>query len=309
MMRKVLSIFILCALISCDEESSPTVNPTKWTEMNSFSGGKRSRLVAFSVNGKGYAGGGIRDTEDGTPQPYFRDFWEYTPETDSWIQKNDLPEIIMGQESCTIGDKAYVLSFGGILMEYTPATDTWTQKKTIPKHRGGACITTVNGKIYAGTGQALYGGENYNDWWEYNPATNEWTEKASLPADGRYGAAAWSTDTKCYVGFGLNNNGVAADFWEYDPAKDSWMNRPASASKFHWGVSFTIAGKPYIGTRLDTDTSTGTMRRYDPATNIWEYLAQYPGVCSEASSFTIGNAGYVLGGFATQFSDEVWKFD
>ena len=63
-------------------------NPTSnsWTKKADFGGAARISAAAFSIGSRGYIG---------TGQPYdanngkLKDFWEYSPESDSWLQKAD----------------------------------------------------------------------------------------------------------------------------------------------------------------------------------------------------------------------------
>ncbi len=278
--------------------------------MNDFPGGKRSRVVTFSVDGKGYAGGGISDDETGTPLPDFSDFWEYNPETDHWTQMKDMPYWVNGQAVGVINNKAYTVSFGGELTEYDPTTDKWTLKKSMPGKRGDVCAISLNGKIYAGLGMAIQGNEMYNDWWEYGPETDVWRPKADLPAPGRGGAAGWSTADRGYVGFGWGDNGAFYDFWEYDPGNDSWIERSAPTRSVSSGITFTIDDKPYSGCPTSDANHFSELRQYDPALDKWTLTNNFPsGYCMETGSFTIGNAAYIIGGTWSGFSEQVWKFD
>ena len=65
-------------------EFDPTNN--SWTKKADFGGVGRISAAAFSIGSKGYIGTGA--TED---QNYgkLKDFWEYSPENDSWVQKAD----------------------------------------------------------------------------------------------------------------------------------------------------------------------------------------------------------------------------
>ncbi|MFC0875046.1 kelch repeat-containing protein [Saccharicrinis sp. FJH2] len=58
----------------------------------------KSNVYGFSLNGKGYVGGGTSYSET----------WEYHPDLNKWIQKEDFPRCIDEVAHFVIGDKAYL---------------------------------------------------------------------------------------------------------------------------------------------------------------------------------------------------------
>jgi hypothetical protein len=76
-------------------------NLDTWTRKKDFPGLPRKNAMGFAIGSKGYVGGGF----DGRIPSYygtwdqlnvartnrFNDFWEYTPSTDSWVRKEDIP--------------------------------------------------------------------------------------------------------------------------------------------------------------------------------------------------------------------------
>ncbi|MDB5120022.1 MAG: type sorting protein [Sphingobacteriales bacterium] len=59
----------------------------KWITKAEFPGLSRSNAVGFVVNNKGYVGTGQRYNEN--TLTFLKDFWEYNPETDQWLQQAD----------------------------------------------------------------------------------------------------------------------------------------------------------------------------------------------------------------------------
>src|ERR1035437_6157394 len=114
-----------------------------WKKLSDFPGDPRARAVAFTIGNKAYVGTGEVDSKDGDIGK--KDFWEYNPITDTWLQKADLPaDARFGAIGFSFGDKGYI----GL----------------------GA---TTNKQKYC------------NDLWEYNPKENKWTNKSDFPDKGR----------------------------------------------------------------------------------------------------------------------------
>lgn len=158
-------------------EYDPTTNA--WTQKADFSGGLRSGAVGFSIGNKGYLGLGLSGPWGyGKGESTFsRDFWEYDPSTNNWIQKASYtgPVRIYGL-GLSIGNKGYAgtgydfvtLTLTNDFWEYDPSTNRWTQKANFG--RVGRDITgfSVGNKGYVGTGEdASY--SYVKDFWEFSP--------------------------------------------------------------------------------------------------------------------------------------------
>ncbi len=191
-----------------------------WMQKADFPGEARLNAVGLSIVDKGYIGTGGVDWDFG---PWFKDFWEYNPETDSWEQKADFPgERRHGAVGFTIDDKGYVgTGYGDYisykdLWEYNPDTDNWAKKADFGgTARSEAVGFSINGKGYIGTGRGMY---LHHDFWEYNPNTDTWKRRADFSGAERYDAIGFSIGDKGYIGTGLT--GPKSDFWQYDPSKD-----------------------------------------------------------------------------------------
>ncbi|RZK12267.1 MAG: hypothetical protein EOO46_03830 [Flavobacterium sp.] len=80
-------------------------------------------------------------------------------------------------------------------------------------------------------------------------------------------------------------------------------------------VSFAIGNKGYVTTGQTTNTTLNTTWEYDPVTDAWTQMANFPGGNRRvAAGFAIGNKGYVLCGRDDSSSsgalhNDVWEFD
>jgi hypothetical protein len=65
-------------------EYDPATNV--WTRKADLPSDVRERAMGFSLNGKGYVGGGIISSSN----TLLSDFWEFDPSTNSWTRKADI---------------------------------------------------------------------------------------------------------------------------------------------------------------------------------------------------------------------------
>lgn len=159
-----------------------------WTQKTSLSGEARFGAMAFSINNKGYIGGGSSSIKNGVIT-YFKDFWEYDPNSNTWSRKTDIP---------------------------------------VSAGFGFGVGFAINGKGYMGLGLNTNQNVFYSAFWEYSPITNQWIAKATFPGTARHSAVAFSIfkgNFLGYVGLGKNSSTYFRDFYAYDPASNSWTRK------------------------------------------------------------------------------------
>jgi len=150
----------------------------KWTKKAPFPSTGRDLGIAFSHNGKGYAGCGAINLQ------FFNDLYEYNPQTDSWTQKANFPiDGISPAVIFTVNNRIFVgLGQGRVdgsakaisdIWEYIPASDRWNYVATIPNYAGyGAYVFVINNKAYIGGGSD-HGGTSNMDLYEFDPSKLE----------------------------------------------------------------------------------------------------------------------------------------
>ena len=134
-----------------------------WIPRASLTAPGRSGAIAFSINGKGYAGTGFNGTT------YLDDFWEYDPATDTWAPRADFagtPRYVAA--AFAIGSKGYVGTGKDTAMqllqdfwEYDAPGDSWFQLPDFPgtpRHYTDGFAMKQFGYIGAGL-------EYKNDYW------------------------------------------------------------------------------------------------------------------------------------------------
>lgn len=280
-------------------EYDPASN--SWVQKSIFPGKGRQNAVGFTINNLGYIGTG--DTAQ-NGSPYLKDFWEYNPVTNGWVQKIDFPGTgRYGAAGFSIGSKGYVgtgstasTTYVTDFWEYNPATGLWTQKAAFA---GTArCLSVsfnIGSKGYIGTGiNVNFPGSFLNDFWEYDPASDTWSQKSNFGGIARYRATGFSIGTKGYIGTGIRYYSEN-DFWEYNQATDLWVQQSDyGATSREFASAFSIGNKGYFGTGEDYDKLYDDFWEYDMLTGAWTQKANFGGgLRVYAVSFSIGNRGYM----------------
>ena len=282
---------------------------SQWTQKADFGGGGRYEAFGFSINDKGYIGGGRNAT--GAK----KDFWEYDPATNTWSQKADLGSETGVAAGYSIGDKGYVVSgLSKQFWEYDPVANTWVRKADFGGvGRGVAVGFSIGTKGYFGTGSIHLGGE-LKDFWEYDPSTDTWTQKADVGGFPRWYATGFSIGNKGYIGTGNSSTSPdwdLKDFWEYDPATNIWTRKvDFGGGKRYGAVGFSIGDKGYLGTGYENVIGFKTdFWEYDQSANTWLQKEDFPGTRRfSAVGFSISNdKGYIGTGLSGALAD-FWEY-
>lgn len=299
------------------------VNP--WNRIKSFPARGRNEAIAFTVNGKGYAGLGT------SVSTYFKDIWEYDPSANTWTQKGDFPgSARAGAVGFTISSIGYIAlgndendNRSKELWAYNAATDTWTRKADFAGDgKYGASCFVINNKAYVGCGNPAYEvGWGSVDFWEYDPVSDQWTQKADFDGERRYNAVAFALGGKGYIGTGELST-IKKDLWEYDPSSDQWTQKADFGGGIRTeAVAFVVNEQAYAGTGKNNSTGDGLKDfwKYDHTNNIWTQVTDYfggdvlfsgdNGQREGAISFVIGGKAYVgLGDGYIHSNSDIWQY-
>ena len=153
----------------------------------------------------------------------------------------------------------------------------------------------------------------------------DWAKAPQFAGSGRIGAVSFVINDIAYVGLGLGDKDQEFnDFWMYDHnSGGTWTKvKDFPGRARHGAVAFVLNGKAYVGTGyiMATQTNIGESRtseylqdfwEYDPATDSWTQIEDYPVKCRDAVAFADpnGKAGYVGTGRGRNENDveEVYK--
>ncbi|MDB4335082.1 galactose oxidase, partial [bacterium] len=267
-----------------------TSDGSSWKEIASLPDSvlKRDDAVAFAANGKGYFGLGAGVINEGTSVEdvvELNDFYEYTPETNTWVQIDSFPGLARKEAvAFGIGDKGYV--GGGYTIsgyntstfyEYDAVTGVWAVKAplTTSNHISNAASFVINGEGY------VVGGSDENSnlnsqLIKYNPTTDKWTElnrvinytSESFDNDysiQRYKAATFVINEKAYLVGGTTKTSVSDQVWEYDPSLDEWEELQGYEGNMRYGaVGFSIGNYGYVGTGTNGTYYFNDFWKFDP---------------------------------------------
>lgn len=236
----------------------------------------RNHPINFSLEGKAYIGTGFFN-ESG--QSFFTDdFARFDAETETW---EVLPPVPGGPRAFAYGD-------------------------------------TTENKGYMGFG--VNSQEYLNDLWEYDPTRESWTQLPDCPCNGRRHPAFIAHAGYIHVGLGDNrNDGNLKDWWVYNIETSTWTQAPdLPGLSRHHPYYFGLNGKAYAGFGHGNYVS-GEIKVYndfyvyDPQTNEWTQLNDFPGEGRVAGTqFSRNGKGYVLSGQDEQhvnfLSGEFWEY-
>lgn len=308
-MHLLLPIIVLTLLCHCTFGQS-------WTEVSPFLGTERDDGVAFSINGKGYAGTGFAEGFVLT-----NDFYAYDPDVDSWSGVASLPS--EPRQYCgrfTIADTGYVVcGFGqsGYLNElwaYHPKSDTWSQKAPFPgQPRSSPIAFSIAGKAYVGTGRN--GDIYFDDFWEYDPEQDAWFQLNDFPGEPRFEAIGMNLGSFGFAGLGrLQDNSFTTDWWQFNPATDQWLRKNDFAGENrYYAVEFSLNGYGYVAAGQDEDLQyLNQVFEYDSFNDEWVETAPIPSVpLKGAFTFSLGNSAFLGVGITSQDLrlDNMYRFE
>lgn len=293
--------------------------PNTWTQKadvgynNPNGPGIRDRCIAFSINGKGYIGGG----SDPYANVKKNDFWEFDTTTNVWTQKANIGG---GGRSAAIGFSIGSKGYAGLgsmasgnpndIWEYDPVANIWTQKSNFPGgSRTEAAVFTIGNRAYIGTGYSYF--NNYRrDFWEYFPEKDSWRQVDSFGGAGRVGASTFTIISKGYVGMGESPNTLYKDLWEFSPSTGTWTKKadlPGLARRGSMG--FCVDTNGYIVGGYHGFPSKEVWK-YSPATNSWSQKANYTGgLRVNGTVFMIGCRPIVgMGTDGLTWVNDIWEY-
>jgi len=245
-----------------------------WTQKADLPGEARRNAVAFVIGSKAYIGTGMNNANANLGNT-LSDLWEYTPATNTWVQKANYPSIpIYFGTAFSIDSRGYICGgkkgpnwYTAELWEYNPATDSWAQQSSFPagvRYQLGSFVVGNSAYIGLGTDQDMY----RKDIWEYKPALDLWTEKADLPGSERASSHLFGIGTRGYVCMG-SNGGNLDDLWEYNPLDNTWSSKATyGGSARKNGATFVVYGKAFLGTGKGNSGKKQSMWEYSPGAYV-----------------------------------------
>ncbi len=178
---------------------------------------------------------------------------------------------------------------------YYTKDDLWIQMEDFPgEPRRTGINGEYNGLVYCGLG--WNGSQHFSDIYSFDIDLNTWTYVSNYPGNGSRQAMGVIVDDKLYVFGGKINNWVN-EFWVYDLVNDNWQQLTAPVLEGRGaGISFEADGLLYLGLGINDDQDFNDLWSYDPNTNLWLQMANFPGSGRLNASVFKYNNGFVVGG-------------
>jgi N-acetylneuraminic acid mutarotase len=150
---------------------------------------------------------------------------------------------------------------------------------------------------------------------------NSWTKLNDVGMGKRERSTGFSIGGLGYLCGGLDTAEVIhKDLWAYDPQTDAWTQKadlPGSGRRD--AISFVINNFAFVGSGMDsisgpTGATLKDFWRYNPTSNSWSAIADFPGAGGEgvyfATGFAVGGKGYLCGGKTgpNLYSSQLWEY-
>lgn len=142
-----------------------------------------------------------------------------------------------------------------------------------------------------------------------------WVRVAPIEGSPRSGAASFSIGELAYVGLGYgNDNQYFNNFYAYNTTTGIWKrikDFPGNAREL--AASFSVDGIGYVGlgyNRRLTKKELSDFWKYDPSSDEWTRLSDFPDARYNGVSFAIGDKAFVGAGFdGTDVRGDFWEYD
>ena len=301
--RFIVFLIVIGCWMSCAQEKPTDISLRECASMPS----PRASSTCFVVDGQAYVFAG-RD-KDGHS---LNDLWRYSPATDEWTNLGETPlSIRVNATACVVDDKVYIgLGFLGRYSndssylrdwwEYTPGTDSWRRLADYPNHyTDDATSFAGEGELYVGYGFCW----NYRrDMFRYDIAHDTWDSiDVHVSFHGfptrSFGGTGCTCQGRHFMGTGYYKESlnwwaelVDGKYWERRAVVPG-KTRTLAASTATNDYLYLCGGMHYGGVNT-TGEVLRDIRRYDPLTDNWTYVAIMPEGLFNHISFTIGNRVY-----------------
>ncbi len=294
----------------------------KWTILGPHPGNSRSNAISFSINGKGYFGGGSMNSS------FFQDFYEYNPVTNIWTAKAIIPIAGAYGVSAASNGKGYIgagLTSAGALTnrwyEYNPTTNVWAQKSSLLNSTTAIPLMFNSTSAAIGTDVFLFSGYiqggayRLSTMYKYSTTANAWTEEVLHAGGNRTSSNSIFYNGKIYV-TGGHNELPRKDVWAYDIAANTWEQKKDMISYAFAGRAQTILNdKLYVvgghypawngagpGSPGVYMGNTNELLEYSPAADTWAAKAICPMYGYNMAAFTVNGQIYAgLGSASLNF--------
>ena len=231
----------------------------------------------------------------------------------TWEKLPDVPEKFTFPVVAVVNGKIHIMGGGAkggatnVHYAFDPATNQWSTMAAVPYKAQQPAGEAVRNEIHFFGGGYPNSGSPVDSHYVYSPITNSWRPAAKLTKKRAIHYAVAMYDTL----YTLAGQGVAQNFEAYDSGSDNWSPRAnLPDSKFWYGAHVVANGKIYRFCGGGYTAPVNTVNVYDPTTDSWSSLSNFPASVHGFKGAAIGSKIYLVGGYY-DFSEHpnVWVYD
>jgi subtilisin family serine protease/N-acetylneuraminic acid mutarotase len=186
---------------------------------------------------------------------------------------------------------------GNAAPQAVPSEEPWTNIPDLPRSLMDHNVATVDGVVYSFGGST--GTAAVADVYKFDPASMSWTQLANMPNGPRHQSTVGVIDGKVYVVSGWNVLDTVTMI--YDPASDTWTDGADSPAARSAAGEAVLDGQLYMVGGCTTSACApyaNQVFRYDPGSDSWDTLANYPIPIGWQSCGAIGGGVVCSGGLS-----------
>ncbi|WP_245724515.1 S8 family serine peptidase [Micromonospora citrea] len=177
-----------------------------------------------------------------------------------------------------------------------PQAEPWTDIVDYPANVMDNRVVNLGGKVYsiAGGNGSASTAKNY----AYDPVAQTWAPIADLPG-ARTAMTVGVVDGRIIATGGWASAGPDGTTWSYDPAANAWTEKADNPAPRSAAGQAVAGGKLYAVGGCTTSSCTpmsNDVVRYDPGSDSWETLPDYPKAVAFLSCGGIDGVVYCTGG-------------
>jgi N-acetylneuraminic acid mutarotase len=241
--------------------------------------------------------------------------YAYDPATNSWTQRQSIPQASQSAAAHTIGGRIYValstnmsLQLENKLFAYDPVANQWEPRADRPTYRANFASAVVNGLLYViggygrlDNGPGIFDGEHKSHVEIYNPTNNTWSTGAPLPIALSNARACVVGDQIYVLGGSSVSNVTERTIYTYNTTSNSWSMRTPMETRRLGFECVTVDNAIYVvgGLGYTPDLSLlGTIERYDPFLQTWTSPARLQTARHGLAAASVGKRIFTFGGIA-----------
>lgn len=242
----------------------------------------------------------------------------------TWVTRASCPITFAGGTFNIIGDTGYLAYgfSGGFLQtsirKYSISDNSWsTHHDPTPSFKQEPYFTTIGSTGFLGGGFDGFGISVGHE--EVTAPPYFLSSLASMPGSlGGYRPFYFTLGGKNYVGGGQTSTTAPSTvkaFYEYDPSTNAWTQKADFPDTVRLSGSFAVGGNGYVAAprvrRNGGEMLTRDVQRYNPGTNSWTKLNDFPGNPGTDRKGYFVSKGMILGGSGATANPlkDVWMYD